>query len=191
MILIICRVDAIAVKRFGRSAGYGFVTFSSEDSIEGALALKDTEIEGRLLNVEQATPRDENAPRRSRGRGRGRGGRGGARGARTRREAPTGEPSKTVVFVGNLPYNVVDQDLVNIFDDYKVETARVIRIFNGASRGFGFVTFASEDEHKKAVERMSEVWCDDRKLIVRAAISEEGRSKDSETAHVIRTAADN
>lgn len=135
--------------------------------------MKESEIKGRQINVESAVPRDDSAPktRTKRGRGRGRG-----RGTRTRRSLPDGvEPSKTTIFVGNLPFNVVDEDLYNIFDEYKVEKAHVVRRFNGASRGFGFVTFASTEEQAKALENMEEVWCDERKLVIRAALSDQAR----------------
>lgn len=161
------------MKRFGRSAGYGFVTFETEEAANEAVLLKDTELNGRKVNVERATPRDESAPRRGRGRGRGTRGRG--RGTRVRRTPITGEPSKTTLFVGNLPFNVIDQDLYNIFQTFKVESAHVVRQFNGASRGFGFVTLSSDEEQQNALKNLSEVWCDDRKLVIRPALSDEGR----------------
>jgi len=170
------------ITRFGRSAGYGFVTFESASSVPKALALKETELEGRPINVEQATQiSSESRPRRSRGRGRGVRG-GSFRGRRTRREPPTGEPSKNVLFVGNLPFNVIDDDLVNIFAKFTLDSARVIRRYDGASRGFGFVTLATEDQQKKALESLADVWCDDRKLVIRPAISEEHKAKPEEVA---------
>jgi RNA recognition motif-containing protein len=179
-------VDCIAVKRYGRSAGYGFITFETEVAADKAVELKDTELEGRKVNVERATPRDENAPRRQR---RGRGGRTRGRGTRTRHE-PSGELSKTTMFVGNLPFNVIDQDLINIFGDYQVEEAHVIRHFNGASRGFGFVTLACEKELQKAIEAMTEVFCDDRKLVVRQAYEDDHKKKPAmEHEIVIKTEA--
>jgi len=167
--------------------GYGFVTFETEAAADKALELKESELEGRNINVERAVPRDEQAPRRGRGAARGSfGGRGRGRGAR-RSEAPTGEPSKTTLFVGNLPFNVIDQDLYNIFSSYKVEKAHVVRRFNGASRGFGFVTLASEEEQENALKNLSEVWCDDRKLIVRQALSDDAHKSSDKHDVIIKT----
>lgn len=166
-------VDAIAVKRFGRSAGYGFVTFETEEACEEAVSLKDSELEGRKINVERAVPQEERPPRRGRGRGRGRFNRG--RGRRAPRSPPTGEPSKTTLFVGNLPFNVIDDDLNNIFSSFDVESAHVVRMYNGASRGFGFVTLKSEEEQERALKALSDVWCDDRKLVIRPALSDDAR----------------
>lgn len=83
-----------------------------------------------------------------------------------------------------MPFNVVDQDLVNIFADYKIEKAQVARRFDGGSRGFGFVTFSSEDEQKKALDAMSEVWCDERKLVIRPAVSE-NPDRNTEVQHEV------
>jgi len=185
-------IDAIAIKRFGRPAGYGFVTFEAEEACAKAVTLKDSELEGRKLNVEVAIPRGE-APRHGRGRFRGR--RGGrffrGRGGRMRRSQPlTGEPSKTVIFVGNLPYVAVDQDLVNIFSKYEIESARVIRAYNGASRGFGFVTLKQEEQQAEALKTLTDVFCNERKLIIKPAISTEQHSSGTENSIVIKTEQD-
>lgn len=71
----------------GRSKGFGFVTFTSNESAEKAIAeLNDKAIEGRNLKVNEAKPMDPDAPRRPRrdfggngGGGFGGGDRGGGR----------------------------------------------------------------------------------------------------------------
>lgn len=187
----------MAVRRYGRSLGYGFVVFDTEEAQEAAVNLKDAELEGRKINVEKAVPVSERPPRPEGAagsggeggnlRGRGRGGRRG-RGALRRREPPTGEPSSTVIFVGNLPFNAVDDDLRNIFEGFQVRDAHVVRRFDGASRGFAFVTVESE-EQKKALEALSEVYCDDRRLIVRPALSRDEHK--SEVHHDIVIKSEN
>ena len=173
------------MKKYGRPAGYGFVIFESIEGADKALTFKDVELEGRQLNVEKVVPREGDSPRRDGARGRGRGRRGGRFGNRNRRSGPpTGEPSKTVVFVGNMPFNVIDQDLLNIFADFKVENAHVVRRFDGASRGFGFVTLANEEEQARALQKLSNVYIDERKLTVRPALSTDG-PKNGETQHDI------
>lgn len=138
--------------------------------------MKGTELEERQINVENATPRGENAGqsrgkgRRSRGQGRGK---GRGRGGKIENLEEAAERSKLTLFVGNLPYNVVDTHLVDIFSDFELEKAHIVRRFDGASRGFGFVTLKSEEAQAQALEKLAEVYCDDRRLIIRAALVDE------------------
>jgi cold-inducible RNA-binding protein len=57
------------------------------------------------------------------------------------------------IYVGNLPYQITDEELAATFAQYgQVTSARVIidRI-SGRSRGFGFVEMSSDDEAKAAI----------------------------------------
>lgn len=114
--------------------------------------------------MQRAVPKSERSARPAGTRGRG---------SSQRRPRPTGPPSTTVVYVGNLPYKAVDQDLLNIFEGYKVASAKVIFRHNGMSRGFGFVTLANEAEQKRAIADLAGAECDERPLIIRAAMSED------------------
>ena len=151
--------------------GFAFVTFEDSASAEKAVtSLKDQELDGRKLNVEHAAPQGEHssAPRGT-GAPRGRGGR--FRGAR-RPSKPRGPPSATVVYVGNLPFAVTDEDLKKYFENYEIENAHVVSFKNsGRSKGFGFVTFKKEAEQQQALAEVIEV--DGRKLSLRAAYTEE------------------
>lgn len=63
--------------------GFGYVQFSSVDEAKSALeALNGEYIEGRACRLDYSTPRDNNSPRPSGGRGGARGGFGGRGGAR-------------------------------------------------------------------------------------------------------------
>lgn len=157
------------VFRGPRSQGFGFVTFETEsDASKAVEKLKGTDFDGRKINVELTVPRSERPPRDPSAPRRGRG-----RGGRFSRPRPTGPPSTTVIYVGNLPFEATDEDLGNMFSDYKFESARVIKRRDGKSKGFGFVTMSSEEEQKRAIAELSGSECDDRPLIFRAAISEE------------------
>ena len=62
----------------------------------------------------------------------------------------------TRLFVGGLPWAADDQDLRSAFEPFGTVTDAVIikDRETGRSRGFGFVTYASEEGAKKAVENM-------------------------------------
>jgi RNA recognition motif-containing protein len=159
------------VFRGPRSQGFGFVTFDKEADVTKAVeTLKDSEFDGRNINVERVLPRSERPAREFQGSFRGRGFRGGRF---PRRPRPTGPPSTTVIYIGNLPFNAIDKDLENIFSGYQFTSARIIYRPDGRSRGFGFVTMANEADQKRAIAELAGAECDNRALVIRAAVSEE------------------
>ena len=60
------------------------------------------------------------------------------------------------VFVGNLPFSVNDASLREVFAPCGeiTEATVIINKFNGRSKGFGFVTFSTEEAAKKAVSEI-------------------------------------
>ena len=58
------------------------------------------------------------------------------------------------IYVGNLSYEVTDEDLRQEFEEFgQVESANVIKDkFSGESRGFGFVEMPSKEEAEAAIE---------------------------------------
>ncbi|KAI8322899.1 RNA-binding domain-containing protein [Martensiomyces pterosporus] len=76
-------------------------------------------------------------------------------------------------FVGNMPFNVTDETLTELFSQFgKVTGARVsIKAASGRSRGFGYVDFATDEARKKAIEASGEVDIEGRKLKVEETTS--------------------
>lgn len=76
------------------------------------------------------------------------------------------------LYVGNLPWSVNNDSLREMFSQFgEVVDAVVItdRQNQGRSKGFGFVTFATEESAKQAVEQMNEQEIEGRKIIVNVA----------------------
>eukprot|EP00612_Vaucheria_litorea_P004820 CAMPEP_0171463260 /NCGR_PEP_ID=MMETSP0945-20130129/6991_1 /TAXON_ID=109269 /ORGANISM="Vaucheria litorea, Strain CCMP2940" /LENGTH=301 /DNA_ID=CAMNT_0011989995 /DNA_START=304 /DNA_END=1206 /DNA_ORIENTATION=+ len=72
------------------------------------------------------------------------------------------------VFVGNLGWDTTNEDLQETFGKFG-ETSECYIVFDrntGESRGFGFVTFGSEEEAKEAVASMNGAELDGRRLRV-------------------------
>ncbi|CAG8437126.1 4212_t:CDS:2 [Diversispora eburnea] len=84
-----------------------------------------------------------------------------------------GEPSKTVVFVANLPFSIDNEGLKEIFKDYDVASAHVVRRRGGRSKGFGFVTLANEEEQKKALDGLKSAASEGRELVIKVALSDQ------------------
>ena len=62
--------------------------------------------------------------------------------------------SENRLFVGNLAYQTIENDLQELFSEAGVVSSVNLMMdkFTGKSRGFAFVEFASPEEAKKAVE---------------------------------------
>ena len=64
-------------------------------------------------------------------------------------------------FIGGLAWAVTDEQLKEEFEKYGIVGANVtVNRYNGRSRGFGFVSFETEEGRQKAVDELhdKEVW---------------------------------
>ncbi len=75
------------------------------------------------------------------------------------------------IYVGNLPYNMRDEDLRDVFEEYgEVSSAKVIiDRETDRSRGFGFVEMNSDDDGRNAIEGLNGHEVDGRSLKVNEA----------------------
>ena len=62
------------------------------------------------------------------------------------------------LYVGNLPYEIGEEELKTLFADGGWETDEVVVISNrdtGRSRGFGFVTLTNDDDASEAIAQLN------------------------------------
>jgi len=81
-------------------------------------------------------------------------------------------PSKTTLFIGNLPFVVEDQLLREIFQEFNVKEARVMKRPNGKSKGYGFVELATEADQTRALQTLDKVVIENRELAIKPAFSD-------------------
>ncbi|GAB4860586.1 hypothetical protein Ancab_035747 [Ancistrocladus abbreviatus] len=132
-----------------QSRGFGFVTMSTVEEAEKAVEMFNRyDLNGRLLTVNKAAPR----------------------GTRPERLPRAFEPTFRV-YVGNLPWDVDNARLEEVFSEYgKVVESRVVYDREtGRSRGFGFVTMASETEMNDAIAALNGQTVDGRTVRVNVA----------------------
>ena len=77
----------------------------------------------------------------------------------------------TKLFVGNLSYNTTENQLQDLFAAHGpvTEVDLIMDKFTGRPRGFAFVTFATAEESKAAIEKMNGADLDGRALTVNEA----------------------
>jgi cold-inducible RNA-binding protein len=78
---------------------------------------------------------------------------------------------KKKLFVGNLSWAIKDEDLAKIFAEFgEVVEAKVItERGTDRSKGFGFVTFANEEDAQKAIDGLNEKEVEGRSMTVNVA----------------------
>jgi nucleolin len=141
--------EVIYNRETDQSRGFGFVTMSTVEEAEKAVEMFNRyELNGRYLTVNKAAPRGsrpESAPRSS---------------------GPVFR-----IYVGNLPWQVDDSRLEQVFSEHgKVVEARVVSDREtGRSRGFGFVTMSSETEVNDAIAALDGQSLDGRSIRVNVA----------------------
>ena len=81
------------------------------------------------------------------------------------------------LFVGNLPYETMEQDLEALFGEAgQVETVSVMRDrMTGRARGFAFVEMASDEDAQKAITQLNGHQLGGRALTVNEARPQEVR----------------
>ncbi|MEI6946912.1 RNA-binding protein [Paraflavisolibacter sp. H34] len=72
------------------------------------------------------------------------------------------------IYVGNLSWNLRDQDLANLFAPYgEVSSAKIVMDkFTQRSKGFGFVEMPSDDQAQSAIAQLNGSEVDGRNLVV-------------------------
>lgn len=82
------------------------------------------------------------------------------------------------LYVGNLPYSIVEAKLQEHFAKHgNVVSARIITDkFSGRSKGFGFVEMSSEDEAQRAISALNGTDFEGRNIVVSEARPQEQRS---------------
>ena len=83
------------------------------------------------------------------------------------------------IYVGNLPYNVKEDELKKVFEAYgEVNSVNIIKDrFSGRSKGFAFVEMAAEDEAKAAIEAINGTKLGGREIKVNVAKPKNNKQK--------------
>ncbi|KIY72920.1 RNA-binding domain-containing protein [Cylindrobasidium torrendii FP15055 ss-10] len=143
-------------------------TKAKAETAEGAAATPATDAESTEKPVKQKKERKPKAPRPPK---------------RPAGEDPAGEPSKTMLFVANLGFNIDDDGLKDLFTEAGIEvvSARIVRMRWGKprrSKGYGFVDVGSEEIQKKALTALEGKEVGGRQIAVKIAVNPPPESED-------------
>ncbi|RAO72319.1 uncharacterized protein BHQ10_008331 [Talaromyces amestolkiae] len=136
-------VRIMTERETGRSRGFGYVEYADASSAKAAYeAKKDTELDGRTINLDYAKPRDANsqAPREK---------------AQTRARSfgDQTSPESNTLFIGNLVFGVDESAVREVFEGQgQIQGVRLpTDAETGRPKGYGYVEFSSVDEARQAL----------------------------------------
>ncbi|MEQ2248242.1 hypothetical protein ILYODFUR_017297 [Ilyodon furcidens] len=122
--------DCVVVvnKQLQRSRCFGFVTYSSPEEADAAMAARPHTVDGNAVEVKRAVARED-------------------------ANKPEALAKVKKIFIGGLKDDIEEQHLTDYFSQYgQVEKSEVIsEKETGKKRGFGFVYFTDHDSADKAV----------------------------------------
>ncbi|KAM8910706.1 heterogeneous nuclear ribonucleoprotein A0-like [Spinachia spinachia] len=122
--------DCVVVvnKQLQRSRCFGFVTYSSPEEADAAMAARPHTVDGNAVEVKRAVARED-------------------------ANKPEALAKVKKIFVGGLKDDIEEEHLTEYFSQYgEIEKAEVIsEKETGKKRGFGFVYFTDHDAADKAV----------------------------------------
>ncbi|XP_042424074.1 heterogeneous nuclear ribonucleoprotein 1-like isoform X1 [Zingiber officinale] len=132
-------MEAVIVKdcNTGRARGFGFIVFADSAVAERVVMEKHT-IDGRMVEAKRAVPRDDQRMITKNN--------GSVPGSPV--------PGRTKkIFVGGLPSTLMESDFKKYFDQFGIITDAVLMYDHNIQRprGFGFITFDSEDAVDRAL----------------------------------------
>ncbi len=75
------------------------------------------------------------------------------------------------LFIGNLPYDISEQEVTEIFSEYGevVNTNLILDRFSGQSKGFAFVEMETRSEGHRAMETLNKKEYKHRQLVCNEA----------------------
>ncbi|EPE06907.1 rnp domain protein [Ophiostoma piceae UAMH 11346] len=155
--------------------------------VEGENAL----VEAAATETKEAKPATEEAGKKAKEAREAR-----PRAPRERGPPADGVPSKTKVMVANLPYDLKEDALKDLFSAYEPSSAKIAlrpiprfmikklqaRNEPRKGRGFGFVTLATEELQQKAVAEMNGKEIDGREIAVKVAIDSPDKTDEEANA---------
>ncbi|KAM3418649.1 Polyadenylate-binding protein, cytoplasmic and nuclear [Cercospora zeina] len=156
----------------GKSRGFGYIEFATKDEAERAISELDQKtFQGRRMAVQHHVRRE---PRPTAGQPR--------ENSSNRSAAANNPPSKTL-FVGNMPYQMSDRDLNDLFRDVKnvLDVRVAIDRRSGQPRGFAHADFVDVASAENAKAYLGNKVVYGRELRVNFSISGQRTGQDDKT----------
>ncbi|PKU87734.1 Heterogeneous nuclear ribonucleoprotein 1 [Dendrobium catenatum] len=135
-------VEAVIMKdrTTGRARGFGFVVFA-DPAVADRVVMEKHQIDGRMVEAKKAVPRDDHHILNRNN---------------SSIQASPGLGRTKKIFVGGLASSVTDADFKKYFEQFGTITDVIVMYDHNTQRprGFGFITFDSEDAVDKVLHKI-------------------------------------
>ncbi|KAJ7387452.1 positive regulation of histone deubiquitination [Desmophyllum pertusum] len=116
--------------QMGKSKGFAYVVFKNQSSVQAALSMDRTKLDGRPMFISPSVDKSKNP---------------------TQFKFPTSLDKKTV-FVSNLPFDIKESDVENVFKKHgKVTQVRLVTNRAGKPKGYGYIEYEEETSAPTAI----------------------------------------
>lgn len=131
--------------QMGRSKGFAYVEFKNQSSVQAALSMDRTKLDGRPMFISQSVDKSKNP---------------------SQFKFPTSLDKKTL-FVSNLPFDVKEADLEDLFKVHgKINQIRLVTNRAGKPKGFGYIEYEQETGASAAIIALDGSLVGDRQISV-------------------------
>jgi len=124
-------VRLISDRDTGRPKGFGYVEFNTAEQAQSALKFTDTDLNGRQIRVDLSIPKAQKTNNHQ-----------------STFHTPSNNPPASSLFLGNLSFDVYEENVRGLFEPHGVITSIRIPtdIETGAPKGFGYIEFSTVEE---------------------------------------------
>ncbi|KAF2270483.1 RNA-binding domain-containing protein, partial [Lojkania enalia] len=139
-------VRIITDRDTGRAKGFGYVEFATSEAAKNAQAeMHQFELDGRPLNVDFSTPRQNNQGAKDRGND------------RAKRFGDQRSPPSNTLFIGNISFDATNDMVGEAFQEFGTITRVSLPTDRetGNPKGFGYVDFSTVEEATAALEALN------------------------------------
>ncbi|XP_067033706.1 squamous cell carcinoma antigen recognized by T-cells 3-like isoform X1 [Acropora muricata] len=131
--------------QMGKSKGFAYIEFKNESSVQAALSMDRTKLDGRPMFISPSVDKSKNP---------------------TQFKFPTSLDKKTV-FVSNLPFTIKESELESLFKEHgKINQIRLVTNRVGKPKGFGYIEYELETGASTAIVALDGTRVGDRQISV-------------------------
>ena len=149
----------VMISRNGRSRGFGYVEFAQPEDKQKAINLDQIKVEERVITIKAYNNKNNNNNRKKTNINNN-----NNNNNISNKNSPQQQNKEIIVkpntnytlYVTNLPFELDENDLKQIFSEFNVKSTKVPLRHNKKSKGYGFAEFNNEKDQNEAMKALDQ-----------------------------------